>query len=209
MKGSLFIITAASGTGKTSLVKQLLKNTDNLSVSISHTTRNPRPGEVNGEHYHFTTIDKFKEGIQKEQFIEYAEVFGNFYGTAAETVENLLKAGTDVILEIDWQGALQVKEKFAGTPLQPMMIFIIPPSIQALKQRLSNRGQDSEDVIATRLAGAVTELSQYDKFDYVVINDDFEIALSELKAIITANRQKLSKQQHNNADLIASLLSGK
>lgn len=207
MTGSLFIITAASGTGKTSLVKQLIENTPNLTVSVSHTTRQPRPGELDGTHYHFTTIEDFKAGIEANQFVEYAEVFGNYYGTSSQAVKEQLQAGKDVILEIDWQGALQVKEKFAKTELAPIMVFILPPSREALKQRLSNRGQDSDEVIETRLAGAITEMSQYDKFDYVVINDDFATAYDELKSVIIANRQKLAKQQQHHAGLINGLLT--
>ncbi|PIE47511.1 MAG: guanylate kinase [Gammaproteobacteria bacterium] len=207
MTGSLFIITAASGTGKTSLVKQLIENNKNLTVSVSHTTRKPRPGEVNGQQYHFTTVDEFKKGIEVNQFLEYAEVFGNFYGTSAQKVNAQLAQGIDVILEIDWQGALQVKEQLKHSDITPIMIFILPPSKEALKQRLSNRGQDSEEVIQTRLAGAVTEMRQYKNFDYIIINDDFNTAYDELKAIIIANRQTLKKQQTTHGDLINSLIT--
>lgn len=207
MTGSLFIITAASGTGKTSLVKQLIENTQNLTVSVSHTTRQPRPGEVNGQQYHFTSVDEFKKGIAENQFFEYAEVFGNFYGTSAQKVTAQLAQGMDVILEIDWQGALQVKEQLKDSDTTPIMIFILPPSKEALKERLSNRGQDSEDVIQTRLAGAVKEMQQYSNFDYIVINDDFNAAYEELKAIIIANRQTLKKQQSTHGDLINNLIT--
>ncbi|WP_367105647.1 guanylate kinase [uncultured Psychrobacter sp.] len=204
MTGSLFIITAASGTGKTSLVKQLLATTNDLTVSISHTTRPPRSGEIDGQHYHFTTINTFKEAINDGKFLEYAEVFGNYYGTSEQSVRTQLQAGIDVILEIDWQGALQVKNIFPDA----IMIFILPPSIASLRQRLSTRAQDSTDVIEQRLAGSVTEISQYVHADYVVINDNFEVALTELKAIIVADRQTLQRQQQRYNRTIKNLLSG-
>lgn len=203
MSGSLFIITAASGTGKTSLVKQLLATTNDLAVSISHTTRAPRPGETDGIHYHFTDVDSFVKGIGEGQFLEHAEVFGNYYGTSHASVAAQLQAGIDVILEIDWQGALQVKDQFDDVT----MIFILPPSLATLRQRLASRGQDSDDVIRTRLAGAVDEMKQYVNFDYVVINDHFEAALYELKAIIVAKRQTIERQQLRYQSTIDALLS--
>ncbi len=202
-QGTLFIITAASGTGKTSLVKELLATTDNLKVSISHTTRQPRPAEADGVHYYFTDKAAFEQLIAEGAFFEYAEVFGNYYGTSKQAVDDLLNQGIDVILEIDWQGALQVKEK---SP-QAVMIFILPPSRDALRSRLSNRGQDSSDVIQTRLAGAVTEMKNYHHFDYVVINDDFSTALSDLQTIIKAQRLTLTQQAARQNALIESLLS--
>lgn len=203
MTGKLFIITAASGTGKTSLVKELLAATDNLTVSISHTTRAPRPGESDGVHYHFTTVDEFKRLIDESAFLEYAQVFDNFYGTTRQAVERLLNDGVDVILEIDWQGALQVKEKFSDA----VMIFILPPSRDALRSRLSNRGQDSDEVIEKRLAGSLTEMRQYDKFDYVVINDDFAEALADLQVIIKSHRLSRATQQARNGKLIDALFA--
>ncbi len=203
MTGKLFIITAASGTGKTSLVKELLATTDNLTVSISHTTRAPRPGESDGVHYHFTTVDEFKRLIDESAFLEYAQVFDNFYGTTRQAVERLLHDGVDVILEIDWQGALQVKEKFSDA----VMIFILPPSRDALRSRLSNRGQDSDEVIEKRLAGSLTEMRQYDKFDYVVINDDFAEALADLQTIIKSHRLSRATQQARNGKLIDALFA--
>ncbi|WP_201531083.1 guanylate kinase [Psychrobacter sp. LFX-11D] len=203
MTGSLFIITAASGTGKTSLVKQLLATTNDLTVSVSHTTREPRPGEIDGHHYHFTDVDKFVTAISESQFLEHAEVFGNYYGTSEQSVRAQLDAGVDVILEIDWQGALQVKKIFTDA----IMIFILPPSIATLRQRLSTRGQDSMEVIEQRLAGAVNEMAQYANFDYVIINDSFEVALTELKAIIVADRQTLKRQQQRYQRTITNLLS--
>lgn len=203
MAGTLFIITAASGTGKTSLVKQLIATTNDLAVSVSHTTRQPRVGEIHGEHYYFVARDEFVKLIHQSAFLEYAEVFDNFYGTTQASVEHLLAHGTDVILEIDWQGALQVKKILP----QAVMIFILPPDRQALRQRLSGRGQDSEAVIEKRLAGAVTEMQQYLQFDYVVINDVFEIALMELKAIILSQRLTLEKQQKRHEKRILALLN--
>ena len=202
-KGSLFIITAASGTGKTSLVKQLVATTNDLAVSISHSTRKPRPGEIDGQHYHFVSRAIFADMIKQGEFLEHAEVFENYYGKAKSTVELMLSNGLDVILEIDWQGALQVQK------LRPdaTTIFILPPDRQSLRQRLSNRGQDSQEVIERRLAGSVNEMSQYVNFDYVVINDNFDVALAELKSIIIANRLTLAKQPERHAGRIEQLLS--
>ena len=202
MTGSLFIITAASGTGKTSLVKQLLATTNDLTVSVSHTTRSPRPGEIDGQHYHFTDVETFTSAIGEGKFLEHAEVFGNYYGTSEHSVRAQLESGIDVILEIDWQGALQVKRLFTDAT----MIFILPPSVATLRQRLSTRATDSTDVIEQRLAGSVHEMSQYVHADYVVINDNFEVALTELKAIIVADRQTLSRQQSRYQTTIATLL---
>lgn len=203
MTGSLFIITAASGTGKTSLVKQLLATTNDLTVSISHTTRAPRPGEIDGHHYHFIDKEVFVSAIGEGKFLEHAEVFGNYYGTAEASVRTQLETGIDVILEIDWQGALQVKKIFTDAT----MIFILPPSLSTLRQRLAGRAQDSAEVIEQRLAGAVTEMAQYVHFDYVIINDNFEVALTELKAIIVADRQTLSRQQRHHRRIIDALLT--
>lgn len=202
MTGSLFIITAASGTGKTSLVKQLLATTNDLTVSVSHTTRKPRPGEIDGQHYHFIEVDKFTADINDHKFLEYAEVFGNYYGTSEQSVRTQLQAGIDVILEIDWQGAQQIKKIFP----EAIMVFILPPNIATLRQRLSTRAQDSADVIEQRLAGAVTEMAQYVNANYVVVNDNFEVALAELKAIIIADRQTLDRQQRRYRRTIAALL---
>ena len=202
MTGSLFIITAASGTGKTSLVKQLLATTNDLTVSISHTTREPRPGEIDGQHYHFIETAAFTTAINDNKFLEYAEVFGNYYGTSEQSVRTQLQAGIDVILEIDWQGAQQIKKIFP----EAIMVFILPPNIATLRQRLSTRAQDSIDVIEQRLAGAVTEMAQYVNANYVVVNDNFEVALAELKAIIIADRQTLDRQQRRYHRTIAALL---
>lgn len=201
--GSLFIVTAASGTGKTSLVKQLIATTNDLAVSISHSSRTPRPGEIDGQHYHFVSREQFSDMIKKGEFLEFAEVFDNFYGTSEKSVDYMLANGLDVILEIDWQGALQVQK------IRPdaVMIFILPPDRQSLRQRLSNRGQDSQAVIEKRLSGSVHEMSQYVNFDYIVINDNFDVALAELKSIILANRLTLKKQQERHAKRIEALLA--
>lgn len=201
--GSLFIVTAASGTGKTSLVKQLIATTNDLAVSISHSSRTPRPGEIDGQHYHFVSRDEFAEMIKNGEFLEHAEVFDNFYGTSEKSVDYMLANGLDVILEIDWQGALQVQK------IRPdaVMIFILPPDRQSLRQRLSNRGQDSQEVIEKRLSGSVHEMSQYVNFDYIVINDNFDVALAELKSIVLANRLTLAKQQERHSARILNLLN--
>lgn len=202
-QGTLFIITAASGTGKTSLVKELVNTTNALAVSISHTTRAPRPGEINGQHYHFVSRDEFVHMISQAEFLEFAEVFDNFYGTSQKSVEYMLEHGTDVILEIDWQGALQVKKIIPSA----VMIFILPPDKAALRERLSNRGQDSDEVINKRLAGSVREMQQYLHFDYLVINDNFDVALTEIKSIILASRLTLDKQQKRHEKRIVGLLT--
>lgn len=203
MTGSLFIITAASGTGKTSLVKQLLATTNDLTVSISHTTRSPRPGEIDGHHYHFTDVDSFVQAIGENKFLEHAEVFGNYYGTSEQSVRSQLAAGIDVVLEIDWQGATQVKKIFPDATT----VFILPPSIDTLRQRLSTRAQDTSEVIERRLAGAVHEMAQYVNSDFVIINDNFEVALAELKALIIADRQTLARQQQRYHRTISNLLN--
>ncbi len=182
MAGLLFVVSAASGTGKTSLVKALRESTPELTLSISHTTRTIRPGETHGVHYHFTEKTRFEEMIGDGYFVEHAEVFGNYYGTSHTGVSEQLSAGHDVLLEIDWQGAAQVRKIFPKS----IQIFIIPPSLDALRERLSNRGQDSEAVIQTRLNGAVEEIRQHLSFDYLIVNDDFDVALADLKSIIHA-----------------------
>lgn len=202
-KGTLFIISAASGTGKTSLVKELLASTDNLVVSVSHTTREPRRGEVEGKHYYFTNKDSFMALVQQSEFLEHAQVFGNYYGTSKTAVNDLLNAGVDVILEIDWQGALQVKKLMPDA----VMIFILPPSKATLRQRLTDRDQDTTQVIEKRLAGSVREMQEYVNFDYVVINDVFDVALSELKAIITTYRLAITRQSLTHEKLISDLLA--
>ena len=203
MSGLLFVVSAASGTGKTSLVKALLDRTTNLHVSVSHTTRPQRPGELDGIHYHFTDKDNFLNLVDQNGFIEYAEVFGNFYGTSQAKVAEQLKQGHDVLLEIDWQGAEQVRHIFPHS----IQIFILPPSQFDLRQRLSNRGTDSVAVIEHRLNCAVVDMQQHVNFDYVIINDSFDRALHELEAVIIANRLTLQQQAQKNHVLIQELLN--
>lgn len=201
--GKLYIISAPSGAGKTSLVKQLRAETSDLAVSVSHTTRAMRPGETDAVDYFFVAVEQFKTMIAEQAFLEHAQVFDNFYGTAQQTVETNLAQGLDVILEIDWQGAAQVKRMLPDC----VSIFILPPSIEVLCQRLQNRGQDNEEIIARRMRDAVTEMSHYPEFDYLVVNDDFNLALNQLKSIIIANRLQQKRQQSLLAPLLNDLLN--
>ncbi|MBA4069643.1 guanylate kinase [Acinetobacter sp. RIT592] len=203
MSGLLFVVSAASGTGKTSLVKALLERVNNLHVSVSHTTRGQRPGELDGVHYHFSTKEDFLNLVNEGGFIEYAEVFGNYYGTAQATVKEQLAKGHDVLLEIDWQGAQQVRRLFP----ESKQIFILPPSQFDLRERLSNRGTDTVDVIEHRLSCAVEDMQQYSNFDYIIINDDFNKALHDLEAVIIANRLTLSQQANRHEKLIQQLIT--
>ncbi|ENX12872.1 MULTISPECIES: guanylate kinase [Acinetobacter] len=203
MSGLLFVVSAASGTGKTSLVKALLERVNNLHVSVSHTTRGQRPGELDGVHYHFSNKDDFLNLVNEGGFIEYAEVFGNYYGTAQATVKEQLAKGHDVLLEIDWQGAQQVRRLFP----ESKQIFILPPSQFDLRERLSNRGTDAVDVIEHRLSCAVEDMQQYSNFDYIIINDDFNKALHDLEAVIIANRLVLSQQANRHEKLIQKLIT--
>lgn len=200
--GKLYIISAPSGAGKTSLVKQLVADVDDLTVSISHTTRQMRPGETHGLDYYFVTAADFQVMQENKAFLEHAQVFDNFYGTAQQTVEENLKQGLDVILEIDWQGAQQIKKLLPDS----LSIFILPPSTEVLLQRLRNRGQDDEKIIARRMRDAVTEIRHHAEFDYLVVNDVFALALTELKSIIIANRLTRQRQLHNLQPLLTSLL---
>jgi len=201
--GKLYIISAPSGAGKTSLVKQLLGCLSGLTVSISHTTRQRRPGEMDGQDYFFVSVADFQAMLAKQAFLEYAQVFDNFYGTAQQTVEDNLNKGLDVILEIDWQGARQIKKLLPDS----LSIFILPPSTEQLRQRLQSRGQDDQQVIERRMRDAVNEMRHYDEFDYLVVNDDFDQALTELKSIFIANRLTNARQQVNLQPLLASLIA--
>ncbi len=201
--GTLYIFSAPSGAGKTSLVKALLEATDGIEVSVSHTTRPPRPGEVDGVDYHFVDVPTFEKMVAEGAFLEHARVFDNYYGTARASVETRLQAGVDVILEIDWQGARLVRAQFPDA----VGVFILPPSREALEERLRGRGQDSDEVIARRMRDAVSEMSHYAEFDYLVINDDFDTALEELRAIVTCHRLATPRQQARHADLLARLLA--
>jgi guanylate kinase len=179
-QGRLFIFSAASGTGKTSLAKALVEQMPELAFSVSHTTRAPRPGEQHGVHYYFVNQAQFDEMVAAGRFLEHATVFGNSYGTSRAVVENLMRQGKHVILDIDWQGARAIKEKMP----EAVSIFILPPSRAALEERLTGRGQDSREVIEKRMRAAVSEMSHYKEFDQLVVNDDFQAALADLKAII-------------------------
>ena len=205
--GNLFILAAPSGAGKSSLIKALMEkyegnSTTPMQVSVSHTTRAPRPGEEDGVHYHFVSREQFEALIEQGVFFEYAEVFGNYYGTSRVTIEQTLHRGIDVFLDIDWQGARQVKKLMPDT----CGIFILPPSLNILEQRLNNRGQDSEEVIAGRMSQAVSEMSHFNEFDHVIVNDDFATALSELEAVVTAQRLRTVKQEMRHQPLLDELL---
>lgn len=199
--GTLFIISAPSGAGKTSLVAELLSRLDNIQVSISHTTRTARHGEQNGVNYHFVSQQEFTQMVDDNQFVEHAKVHGNFYGTSKEWLLKSLNNGIDIILEIDWQGAKQVREKFPHSK----SIFILPPSKEALFERLKGRGQDSETVIKQRVAAAKDEMIHYNDADYLVINDQFELACRQLQNIVEAKRCEVSCQGHEK--LLNDLLS--
>ena len=200
--GTLYIVSAPSGAGKTSLVNALIKDDKRVSVSVSHTTRGKRPGEEHGVNYHFVSHDEFKALIDKNDFLEHAEVFGNFYGTSRSTLQQVLDRGDDLILEIDWQGARQVRELMP----EARSIFILPPNLEALRQRLDGRGQDSAEIIAGRMKEAVSEMQHYDEYEYVIINDDFDAALEELKAVFRSNRLLLNKQQARHGALLKQLI---
>lgn len=200
-QGHLYVISAASGAGKTSLVRAMLAQDPILKLSVSHTTRIPRPGEEDGIHYHFVSEAEFLDILDNGGFLESAHVHSARYGTAQSEVENALVSGRDVILEIDWQGAQQIRKLFP----QVTSIFILPPSIEALAHRLNNRGQDSEAVITQRLAAAREEMRHVHEFDYVTINDNFDVALQDLMAIVRAQRLQLNRQVACHASLIQSL----
>ena len=201
-RGNLFILSAPSGAGKSSLINALLKKHADMKVSVSHTTRAPRPGENNAEHYHFVSVDEFKALIAKDDFFEWAQVFDNYYGTSKQAIESQLAAGIDVFLDIDWQGARQVRKIMDDVKT----IFILPPSKQELEQRLNNRGQDSAEIIAGRMAQAQSETSHYDEYDFVVVNDDFDTALSEIESVVIAQRLTLKAQTTRHQTLINELL---
>lgn len=200
--GTLYIVSAPSGAGKTSLVTALTKDDPKIRVSVSHTTRAMRPGEQHGVNYHFVKHDEFKALIEQGDFLEHAEVFGNFYGTSRSALQQTLEQGYDLILEIDWQGAQQVRKLMP----EALSVFILPPSQQALRQRLDNRGQDSEEIIEGRMKEAVSEMVHYNEYDYVIINDEFDVALKELKAVFVANRLLLKRQQQRHQALLEQLI---
>lgn len=207
MKGTLYIISSPSGAGKSSLLKALFEqhNNDNsMYLSVSHTTRPPRPGEVDHVHYHFVTVDEFKNLIDRQAFYEWAQVFDKYYGTSRELVQQALQNGQDVFLDIDWQGARQMRK------MEPeaKSIFILPPSLEELRQRLVKRAQDSEEVIANRMNKAQREISHYNEYDYCLINDDFDQTLNDLWSIINANRHTRVIIENNEGETLENLLAG-
>lgn len=201
-KATLFIVAAPSGGGKTSLVNALIASTNNLLESVSHTTRPARTGEVDGQDYHFVSAEAFNTLREEGTFLEHAEVFTHQYGTSRTWVEEKLHAGIDVILEVDWQGARQIKALYADA----IGIFILPPSLEILEKRLRARGQDAKDVIERRLQEAQTEMSHYNEFDYLIINDEFDEALIELQAVVCSEGLKREKQQLLHLKLLHELL---
>ncbi|ART63219.1 guanylate kinase [Kushneria marisflavi] len=202
-QGTLYIVSAPSGAGKTSLVRELIAATDHIGVSVSHTTRQMRAGETDGINYHFVDEPTFEAMIQRNEFFEHAWVFDRHYGTSRLEVEKRLAFGEDVILEIDWQGARQVRAQMP----QAVSIFILPPSREALRERLAGRGQDDTATIDRRMRDAVSEMSHFDEYDYLIINDDFAIAVDELRGLISAERLRMARVQAANQGLIGELLS--
>lgn len=200
---TLYIVSAPSGAGKTSLLKALIDTEEQISVSVSHTTRAMRPGEVNGVDYHFVDKDEFTRMVGEGAFLEHAQVFDNFYGTGEASIRQQLAQGTDVILEIDWQGARQVRERFP----EAVSVFILPPTQTALRQRLKGRGQDSADIIERRMRDAKNEMSHYPEYDYLVVNDVFDQALGELRAIVVSQRLRLDAQSQRLEERLRNLLA--
>ena len=203
-QGTLYIISAPSGAGKTSLLRDVLESAgDELALSISHTTRSPRTGEIDGRDYHFVDEKRFREMIDAGAFLEHARVFDNFYGTSQAGVEAQLQTGQDVILEIDWQGAAQVRKLLP----ESVGIFVLPPSREALEDRLRDRGQDDDEIIARRMRDAVSEMSHYGEYDYLIINDVFAAARDELAAIVQCRQLRLPAQRYRHAALLRGLLA--
>ena len=204
-KGTLYIVSAPSGAGKSSLINALLETnpTYDMKVSVSHTTRGMRPGEEHGVHYNFVSVEEFTELASKSAFLEHAEVFGNYYGTSRPWIEDQLHKGIDVFLDIDWQGARQIRKQMP----QAKSLFILPPSKEELERRLNARGQDSDAVIARRMEEARSEISHYSEYDYVIVNDDFDVALIDFKAIIRAERLKQDKQTAKYNSMLNALLA--
>ena len=203
MRGTLYIVAAPSGAGKSSIVNAVLARDPNISLSISFTSRQPRPGERHAEHYHFISAGEFEAMVEAGDFFEHARVHGDWKGTARQSVDPQLAAGRDVLLEIDWQGARQVRARIPGV----VSVFILPPSRAALDERMRKRGQDSEAVIAQRLAAAREEMSHYGEFDYVIVNEHFDTAVAEMCSIFGASRLRKDAQVARHARLISSLLA--
>lgn len=203
-RGNLFIVSAPSGAGKSSLISALLQDKPaDMQVSVSHTTRAMRPGEVDGEHYHFVDVEEFKALKEEGAFFEWAEVFGNYYGTSKKVIEQTLEKGIDVFLDIDWQGAQQVK---AVMP-EAIGVFILPPSRHELERRLTGRGQDSQEVINSRMAQCVAEMSHHNEYEFVIVNDNFATALADLQAIIRSQRLTSPSQIRTHNDMLNDLLA--
>lgn len=198
MSGLVFVVSAPSGTGKTSLVSSVLSNDPQLTVSVSHTTRPPREGEVDGKNYHFVSEQAFQKLVEEQKFIEYAKVFNNWYGTSIDSVEKVLHAGKDVILEIDWQGFDLVRKQF-----DTVSLFVLPPSKQTLVDRLEHRAKDKPEVIAARIQEADNEVKHYDLYDYLLVNDDFEQTICDIEAIFRAARLKKDQQAPKLTELLA------
>ncbi|MGC1183493.1 guanylate kinase [Legionella sp.] len=201
--GNLFIVAAPSGGGKTSLIRNLIKSLDKIEVSISHTTRTMRPGELDGADYFFINEQEFLGMVYDNAFLEHAQVFNHLYGTSIAQINARLTRGIDVVLDIDWQGAAQIKQIFPDS----VSVFIIPPSIAELKQRLMSRSQDNDEVISERMKKAQDELSHYSEFDYLIVNDNFDHAVAELKAIVVANRLLIKRQINKQAKLLSFLMA--
>lgn len=202
-QGTLFVVSAPSGAGKTSLVRELVESLDGIQVSTSHTTRVRREGEIDGVNYHFVDVPAFEAMIERGEFFEYARVFDNYYGTSRPAVQAALAAGQDVILEIDWQGARQVREQLP----EAVSVFILPPSREELERRLSGRGTDEHAVIERRMRDAVSEMSHHDEYDYLLINDDFTTALAELRALVVSRRLARQRAGATHAALLQALLA--
>lgn len=202
MTGTLYIVSAPSGAGKTTLVDALVRTMPGLRVSVSHTTRPQRPGEIDGVHYHFVDTETFERMVAAGEFLEHARVFGNLYGTSRAQVEEMLAAGIDVILEIDWQGGRQVRQALPDS----ISIFILPPSRDELERRLRSRNQDSDSVIAQRMQEAVNEMSRFREYDYLIVNDTFDDALTDLKAIVRVRRLRCSVQAERLGRRMSELL---
>ncbi|MGA8277919.1 MAG: guanylate kinase [Rhodanobacteraceae bacterium] len=204
MNGTLFIVAAPSGAGKTSLVKALIEREPGISLSVSYTSRLPRPGEIDGVHYHFVSREIFERMAAADAFFEYADVHGDLKGTAVSAIEPLLAAGRDVLLEIDWQGARQVRAKMTDC----LAIFILPPSREELERRLRARASDSAEAIARRLADSRADIEHADEFDFLVVNDDFPTAIDDLRSIVTSQRLRTRRQRERHATLLADLKQG-
>lgn len=202
--GSLYVVSAPSGAGKTSLVKALLQKDPAIRLSVSYTTRAPRPGETNGVDYHFVGVEEFRQMAARGEFLESAEVYGNHYGTSRAWIAGEIAGGRDLLLEIDWQGAAQVKRHFP----EAVTLFILPPSIEALRERLSNRGQDSREVIDKRMAAARDDISHAAEFEYIIVNDDFDQALLDFLAVVRASRLVTARQTRRLAPLFERFSQG-